>query len=292
MTGTWGGIEIGGTHCVCAIGTGPEDIRAEISIATTTPNETIDQAVEFFLSNGKIEAVGIGSFGPVDLTPTSPRYGRITSTPKPGWHDTDIVGKVSSAIQVPVGFDTDVNAAALAEHIWGSVEGIDNFVYLTVGTGIGGGTMINGRLVHGLIHPEMGHMRVPHDFSTDGFAGSCPYHGDCLEGLASGPAIEQRWGSSPETLADQGSVWELEAFYLGLAVVNLICSLSPERIIMGGGVMEQPNLLPLVRRKVQGLLNGYMQVPDLINCIDSYVVSPKLGNRAGVLGAIAMAQRI
>ena len=292
MTDLWGGIEAGGTHCVCAIGTGPQDIRAEINIATTTPDETIAEVIRFFLSNEKVEAVGIGSFGPIDLTPTSARYGWITSTPKPGWKDTDIVGKIGRALEVPVAFETDVNAAALAEHIWGSAEGIDNFVYLTVGTGIGGGTMTNGRLVHGLIHPEMGHLRVPHDFNDDDFPGSCPYHGDCLEGLASGPAIEQRWGSPAGSLAEHNLVWELEAVYLGLAVANFVCTLSPERVIMGGGVMEQPSLLPLVRRKVQKLLNGYIQEPAVLNRIDSYIVSPRLGNRAGVLGAIAMAQMI
>jgi len=292
MTDLWGGIEAGGTHCVCAIGTGPQDIRAEIDIATTTPDETIAEVIRFFLSNEKVEAVGIGSFGPVDLTPTSARYGWITSTPKPGWKDTDIVGKIGRALEVPVAFETDVNAAALAEHIWGSAEGIDNFVYLTVGTGIGGGTMTNGRLVHGLVHPEMGHLRVPHDFNNDDFPGSCPYHGDCLEGLASGPAIEQRWGSPAGSLAEHNLVWELEAVYLGLAVANFVCTLSPERVIMGGGVMKQPSLLPLVRRKVQKLLNGYIQEPAVLNRIDSYVVSPRLGNRAGVLGAIAMAQMI
>lgn len=292
MTELWGGIEAGGTHFVCAVGTGPQDIRSEISIGTTTPDETIARATEFFLSAEKVAAVGIGSFGPVDLTPASPSYGWITSTPKSGWRNTDIVGMLGKALGVPVLFDTDVNAAALGEHIWGSAQGIDNFVYLTVGTGIGGGTMINGRLTHGLVHPEMGHLRVPHDLNADDFVGSCPYHGDCLEGLASGPAIEQRWGSPAQSLAEHDLVWELEAVYLGLAVANLVCVLSPERVIIGGGVMEQSQLLPLVRRKTQEALNGYVEAPAVLDNIDSYIVSPGLGNRSGVLGAIALAQRI
>lgn len=265
---------------------------AEISFPTTTPDETIGRAVEFFLSTEEVAAVGIGSFGPVDLDLASPSYGWITSTPKPGWGDTDIAGIVRRALQVPVGFDTDANAAALSEHLWGSAQGVDNFVYLTVGTGIGGGIMTNGRPMHGLIHPEMGHLRIPHDLEADGFGGSCPYHGDCLEGLASGSAIAQRWGLPAESLPEHDPAWELEAIYLGLAVANLVCTLSPQRIVMGGGVMKQPRLLPLVRRKTQEVLNGYVQAADILEHIDSYIVSPGLGNRAGVLGAIALAQRV
>jgi fructokinase len=294
----YGGIEAGGTHFVCAVGSGSDDVRAETSFPTTTPDETIGRAAEFFtsthsvqaLSGDKIAAIGIASFGPVDLDPSSASYGWITSTPKPGWGNTDIVGKVREALDVPVGFDTDVNAAALSEHVWGSARGVDDFVYLTVGTGIGGGAVVNGHLVHGLVHPEMGHLRIPHDLEADDFAGVCPYHGDCLEGLASGPAIAERWGRPPEGLPEDHPAWELEATYLGLAVANLVCTLSPQLIIMGGGVMEQPRLLPLVRRKVLEVLNGYVQHPDLLRHIDSYIVPPGLGDRAGVLGAIALAQ--
>lgn len=298
MAELYGGIEAGGTHFVCAVGSGSDDVRAETSFPTTTPDETIGRAAEFFtsthsvqaLSGDKIAAIGIASFGPVDLDPSSASYGWITSTPKPGWGNTDIVGKVREALDVPVGFDTDVNAAALSEHVWGSARGVDDFVYLTVGTGIGGGAMVNGRLVHGLVHPEMGHLRIPRDREADDFAGVCPYHGDCLEGLASGPAIAERWGRPPESLPEDHPAWELEATYLGLAVANLACTLSPQLIIMGGGVMEQPRLLPLVRRKVLEVLNGYVQHPDLLRHIDSYIVPPGLGDRAGVLGAIALAQ--
>ena len=291
LTEVWGGIEAGGTHFACAAGTGPDELRADISFPTTTPKETIGRAVEFFLSIEGIAAIGIASFGPVDLDPSSPSYGHITSTPKPGWSNTDIVGKVRDVLKVPVGFDTDVNGAALSEHLWGAAHGVDNFVYLTVGTGIGGSSMTEGHLVHGLVHPEMGHLRIPHDPKADDFVGSCPYHGDCLEGLASGPAIAQRWGKTPESLPEDHPAWQLEATYLGLAVANLVCILSPRRIIMGGGVMEQPTLLPMVRRKVLEELNGYVQAADILQHIDSYIVSPSLGDRAGVLGAIALAQR-
>ena len=191
---------------------------------------------------------------------------------------------------MPVGFDTDVNVAALGEYRWGAAQGLDSFIYLTVGTGIGGGGMVNGRLIHGLIHPEMGHIRVPHDWQSDPYAGCCPFHGDCLEGLAAGPALEQRWGQPPETLPADHPAWALEAHYLALGLVNFICTLSPQRIVMGGGVMEQPQLLPLVRQEVQELLNGYLQVPEILQAIDEYIVLPGLGKRAGVLGAIALAQ--
>lgn len=290
-TEVWGGIEAGGTNFVCAAGTGPYDLRAKISFPTTTPKDTISRAIEFFLSREGIAAIGIASFGPVDLDSSSPSYGHITSTPKPGWRNTNIVGKVHDVLNVPVGFDTDVNAAALSEHMWGAAHGVDNFVYLTVGTGIGGGSITDGHLVHGLIHPEIGHLRIPHDSKADDFIGSCPYHGDCLEGLASGAAIAQRWGQAPEGLPQNHPAWQLEASYLGLAVANLVYTLSPRRIIMGGGVMKQPQLLPMVRKKVLEELNGYLQATDILQHIDSYIVPPGLGDHAGVLGAIALAQR-
>jgi fructokinase len=204
----WGGIEAGGTKTVCAIGTGPEDLRAEVRFPTTTPAETIQQVIQFFREQAREEplaAVGIASFGPLDLDPQSPRFGYITSTPKPGWACTDLAESVGQSLGTPVGFDTDVNAAALGEHQWGAARGLDDFVYLTVGTGIGGGAMVNGRLTHGLSHPEMGHIRIPHDRALDPFEGSCPYHGDCLEGLASGPALEARWGQPGWRHARRGS---------------------------------------------------------------------------------------
>jgi len=276
------------------VGTGPHDLRAEVRFPTTTPTETLGRAIRFFQQHQKEEslaAVGIASFGPVDPHPDSPTFGYITTTPKPGWAHTDVAGTIRRALSVPVGFDTDVNGAALGEHRWGAAQGLDTFIYLTIGTGIGGGGMVNGKLLHGLIHPEMGHIRIPHDRNLDPYAGCCPYHGDCLEGLAAGPALEERWGQRAETLPADHPAWQLEAEYLALGLVNFICTLSPQRIIMGGGVMQQPHLLPLVRRRVQELLNGYLQVPMILERIDDYIVPPELGNRAGVLGAIALGQQ-
>jgi fructokinase len=287
-----GGIEAGGTKFVCAVGSGPDDIRSQIEFPTTTPDETIDWATEFFRSaDSGLAGIGVASFGPVDLDPSSPTYGHITTTPKRGWAGTDIVGRVGRALALPVGFDTDVNGAALGEHRWGAAQGLDTFVYLTVGTGIGGGGMVAGELMHGLVHPEMGHIRVPHDRAADPFPGVCPFHGDCLEGLASGPAIEARWGESPEVLPRDHAAWPLEAHYLALALVNFICILSPQRIILGGGVMKEEQLLPLIREGVQELLNGYVQAPEVLEEIEGFVVPPALGDRAGVLGAIALGAR-
>lgn len=290
----WGGIEAGGTKFVCAVGTGPDDLRAEVRFATTTPQETLARAIRFFQEQQGEEplgAIGIASFGPLDPNPDSPTFGYITTTPKPGWAHTDVAGPIRRALGVPVGFDTDVNAAALAEYRWGAARGLDTFIYLTVGTGIGGGGMVNGQLVHGLIHPEMGHIRIPHDWQRDPYAGSCPYHGDCFEGLAAGPALEGRWGRRGETLPVDHPAWQLEAEYLALGLVNFICTLSPQRIVIGGGVMQRPHLLPLVRRRVRELLNGYLQVPSILEHIDDYIVPPALGDRAGVLGAIALGQQ-
>ncbi|HXA52502.1 MAG TPA: ROK family protein [Candidatus Acidoferrum sp.] len=278
---TYGGLEAGGTKFVCAIGTGPDDLE-RADFPTTTPDETIGRALAFFRDRAPVHALGIASFGPVDLDPRSATYGYITSTPKPGWSHTDIAGLMGRALGVPVHLDTDVNAAALAESRWGSARGLDDVVYLTVGTGIGGGALVGGRLVHGLLHPEMGHMRLPHDRIADPYGGICPFHGDCLEGLASGPAIEQRWGVSAQSLPSDHPAWRLEARYLAAGVVNLVCTLSPRRVIMGGGVMEQAHLFPMIREEVAALLNGYVAAPE--------IGPPALGKNAGVLGAIALAR--
>lgn len=290
-TQLFGGVEAGGTKFVCAVGAGPDDLRAETRFPTTTPAETIRQAIEFFQPyRGRLAALGIASFGPVDLNPQSPTWGYITSTPKPGWANTDLAGPLRRALGVPVGFDTDVNGAALGEHRWGAAQGLDTFIYLTIGTGIGGGAMVGGRLVHGLLHPEMGHIRLPRDPQRDPFPGVCPFHGDCFEGLASGPALEKRWGARAETLPAEHPAWALEAHYIALALTSYICTLSPQRIILGGGVMAQPQLLPQIRAGVQALLNGYIQVPALLDSMETYLTPPALGNRAGVLGALALAQ--
>jgi fructokinase len=217
-------------------------------------------------------------------------FGYITTTPKSGWANTDFFGRISRALGVPVEFDTDVNAAALGEAMWGAAKGLETFVYMTVGTGIGGGGMVNGRLLHGLQHPEMGHLRLPHDLGLDPYSGACPFHGDCFEGLAAGPALLGRWGHHAEELPPDHPAWRLEAHYLALGLANLICMLSPQRIILGGGVMQQKALFQMVRRNVQQLLNGYLQVPSILEQIDQYIVPATLGNRAGVLGAIALAK--
>jgi fructokinase len=277
---------------VCAVGSGPQDIRAEAQFPTTTPEETIGRTIEFFRSHcAELAALGIASFGPVDLNQASPTFGYITTTPKPGWANTDLAGPLRREFGLPVGFDTDVNGAALGEYRWGAGQVLDTFLYLTIGTGIGGGGMVGGKLMHGLVHPEMGHMRLPRDRESDPFDGTCPFHGDCLEGLASGPALQARWGQPAETLPSDHPAWPLEAHYLALALVNLICTLSPRRIILGGGVMKERQLFPLIRRQVQELLNGYVRVPDILQEIDRYIVAPILGGRAGVLGAIALAER-
>jgi fructokinase len=288
---TLGGIEAGGTKWVCAIGDGPGRLGKTISIPTTTPGETLGRAVGFFSGNDAIEALGVGSFGPIDIHHSSPTWGHITTTPKPGWPDTDVASMLGSSLGVPVAFDTDVNAAALGEHRWGAAVGLETFSYITVGTGIGGGGMANGGLMHGLVHPEIGHMRIPHDRARDPFPGVCPYHADCFEGLASAGALERRWGTPPESLTDE-TAWELEAEYIALGVVNIVCVLSPQRIILGGGVMRQPTLLPRIRRYVRDLLSGYVAASELGDSIDDFVVSPALGERAGVLGAIELARAL
>src|SRR5438128_7346909 len=286
----FGAIEAGGTKFICGIGSGPDDLKT-VEIPTTSPECTVAAAVKFLQdkSAGKLKAVGIGSFGPVDLRAGSSSFGFITSTPKAGWRNFDFVGAVRRALKLPVGFDTDVNAAALGEHRWGAAQGIATFVYVTVGTGIGGGGMVEGRLIHGVLHPEMGHMRIPHDWQSDPFPGACPFHGDCWEGLAAGSALEVRWGGNCRHLPLDHQAWQLEARYLALGVANLVCTLSPQRIVLGGGVMRQPGLFSLVRRHTLELLNGYIRVGEVIDRIDQYVVPPKLGANAGILGAIALA---
>lgn len=287
----YGGIEAGGTKFVCAVGTGPDDLRAVERFPTTTPDETIARVTEFFRSQPEpVCAVGIGSFGPVDPDPVSPDYGFITTTPKPGWQNVNLRGRIMDALGVPASFDTDVNAAALGEYRWGAARGLDTFIYLTVGTGIGGGGMVGGRLMHGLVHPEMGHIPLARR-QDDPFAGWCPFHGDCLEGLAAGPALERRWNTKAELMAPDHPAWELEAHYLAQALATYVMVLSPQRIILGGGVMQQPHLFPLVRQKVQTMLGGYVQSTAILERIEQYIVPPALEGRAGVLGCIALAEQ-
>jgi fructokinase len=276
--GILGGIEAGGTKFVCGIGTGPDDL-VTTQIPTTSPDATVAAAVAWLReqSSGQLAAVGIGSFGPVDL-----HTGYITSTPKVEWRNYGLADAVRKALGVPVRFDTDVNAAVLGEARWGAARDVSNCLYLTIGTGIGGGAIAGGGILHGLTHPEMGHIRIPHDRATDPYPGVCPYHGDCLEGLASGPAIEGRWGSPGYDLPPGHPAWVLEARYLALGIANFICTLSPERILIGGGVMRQSQLYEMVREEVGRVLAGYVQtLPD--------IMPPELGEFAGVLGALALA---
>jgi fructokinase len=296
MEPLYGAVEAGGTKFVCMVGTGPDDMREQTRFPTTSPEATLREAVAFFQAaeakEGKLAAIGVASFGPVDVHADSSTFGFITSTPKPGWANVDIAGVLRSALDLKIGFDTDVNAAALAEWRWGAARGLDTFIYLTIGTGIGGGGMVNGRLMHGLVHPEMGHVRIPHDLEADPFAGTCPFHGDCLEGLASGPAMAARWLQPAEQLPVNHPGWTLEAGYLALALVNFICTLSPQRIVIGGGVMSSGQLFPVVRQRVLELLNNYVRARQLLDGIDDYIVAPWLGQHAGVLGALALAERI
>jgi fructokinase len=288
----FGAIEAGGTKFVCAIGSKPEDLKIT-QFPTTSPEATTANAVAFLRENsrGELWAVGIGSFGPVDLDSQSASFGHITSTPKPGWQNFDFAGAVHRALDVPVGFDTDVNAAALGEARWGSAQTLSDFLYLTVGTGIGGGGMANGRVLHGLLHPEMGHIPIPHDRRRDPFPGCCPFHGDCLEGLASGPAIAQRWGTPAEVLPAEHPAWALEAHYVALGLATWVCTLSPKRILLGGGVMQQASLFPLIRAELARLLNGYIRVKELAEYLDQYVIPPQLGNCAGIAGALVLAEQ-
>ena len=296
MNKLFGGIEAGGTKFVCAIGTSPDDLREVARFPTTTPEQTFAQVIKYFqkqaAAGNAIQSLGIASFGPVDVHPESETFGYITSTPKPGWRNADFVGPMKAALQVPVAFDTDVNVAAMGEQTWGAAQGLETFIYLTIGTGIGGGGFMNGKMMHGLLHPEMGHIRIPHDLKKDPYPGCCPFHGDCFEGLASGPAIQARWNMAGNKLPADHPAWLLEAEYLAYALVNYICTMSPQKIILGGGVMDQESLFPLIRLKVKTLLNDYVDAEAIRSQIDQYIVPPALGNQAGVLGAIALAKQI
>ncbi|HNK64039.1 MAG TPA: ROK family protein [Anaerolineales bacterium] len=291
----YGAIEGGGTKFVCAVGSGPNNIRAEARFETTTPEETMSQVVEFFkqqeANTGKLAAIGFACFGPLDPNPDSPTYGYVLPTPKPGWTNANVVGMLRNAFEVPIAFDTDVNGAALGEWRWGKAQGLKTFIYLTVGTGVGGGAYVEGNLLHGLVHPEMGHIFIKHDTARDPFEGACPFHGDCFEGLASGVAIEKRWGQRGGTLPADHPAWDLEADYIAQALANYSLTLSPQRIIIGGGVGSLEHLLPRVQKRTREIINGYVQSPVILETIEAYIVNPGLGNRSGMLGAIALAEQ-
>jgi fructokinase len=286
----YAGIEGGGSKFVVAFGTRPGDLSDPIVYRTTTPEETLGRAVDEITAAGPVAAIGFASFGPLDLRAGSESFGRIAETPKPGWSGADVTGALHAAFGVPIGFDTDVNGAALGEQRWGAGQGLDTFLYLTVGTGIGGGGLVRSQPMRGLSHPEMGHLRTPRH-PDDSFAGVCPFHGDCLEGMAAGPAIEARWGRRAEHLEYQSApAVEMEAWYLGTALADLALVTSPQRIVLGGGVMNLPGLLEAVRHRFVECLGGYLPYQEVLDA-ESFIVRPGLGDRAGVLGAIALADR-
>jgi fructokinase len=280
-----GGIEAGGTKFVCGVGNEEGSIIDRKTFETKNPQITMPQVIAYF-KQFDIEALGVGSFGPIDLNKNSNTYGYITSTPKLAWKNYNLIGALKEHFQVPIGFDTDVNAAALGESLFGAARGLRNVLYITIGTGIGAGALVNGQLVHGMLHPEMGHIPVSkrHD---DLFEGVCPYHRDCLEGLASGPAIEQRYNKKGHELESEDSVWELMGHYLSQAIVSFVYTLSPQKIILGGGVSKQVKLLNQIRTQTIERINGYLQTKE-IETIDQYIVNPGLGDNAGLVGCICL----
>lgn len=290
MTELYGGVETGGSWCVCAVGRGPGDLVAEAQFPTAGPEATLARIATFFREAPPVQAIGVGSFGPVDLDPESPTWGHVTSTPKPGWQHVAVAPRLAQELDVPIRFETDVTAAAIGERRWGAGRGFDALCYLTVGTGIGAGLLLAGRPVHGLVHPEVGHIRIPHDSRSDPYAGRCPVHGDCWEGLASGPAMAERWTVPPEQLPAHHAAWQLESEYLALGLLSIILVASPQRVIVGGGVMQHRPLLEMTRRRITELAAGYLETPLLGAEIERYLVPAELGDRAGVLGAIALAR--
>ncbi len=281
----FGALEAGGTKMVCAIGNENGEILERVSIPTKTPEITMPEMVNFFTGKG-IAALGIGCFGPIDLNRGSSTYGYITTTPKLAWKNFDICGYFREHLQVPVGFDTDVNGSMLGEATWGCAQGLDTAIYITIGTGIGVGVLAGGKLQHGMLHPEGGHILMPVR-GDDTYGGKCPYHGTCLEGLAAGPAIEARWGAPAKELAGRDEVWDLEAYYIAWALVNYIMILSPQKIILGGGVMHQTQLMGRIRAYVKEMLGGYLVTKELED-LEHYITLPTLDDNQGILGALKL----
>lgn len=281
----FGALEAGGTKMVCAIGNENGEILDQVSIPTQTPETTMPKMAEYFSGKG-IAALGIGCFGPIDLNRKSPTYGYITTTPKLAWKNYDICGYFREQLQVPIGFDTDVNGSMLGEATWGCAKGLDTAIYITVGTGIGVGVLAGGHLLHGMQHPEGGHILMPVR-PDDTYGGKCPYHGTCLEGLASGPAIEARWGAPAKELADRAEVWDLEAYYIACALTNYIMILSPQKIILGGGVMHQTQLMSRIRAYVKEMVGGYLVTKELSD-LEQYITLPSLNDNQGIMGALKL----
>ncbi len=283
-----GALEAGGTKMVCAIGDENGRIFERVTIPTQTPEVTMYEMIAYFKEK-EIDALGIGCFGPIDPDKSSETYGYITSTPKQAWKNYNIVGAFEKALGCPVGFDTDVNSSVLGEITFGQARNKKNVLYLTVGTGIGAGIYVEGNLVHGMLHPEAGHIIMARR-ADDEYKGKCPYHGDCFEGLAAGPAIEERWGQPAVLLKDRMEVWDLEAYYIAQALVNYIMILAPEMIILGGGVMHQEQLFPMIHKYVLEMINGYMQTKNLNN-IEQYIVPASLQDNQGIMGCLELAKR-
>lgn len=290
----YGAIELGGTKINVLIADAQNQPVAKKVIPTLSPDETIADIVNFFKNtltteDIKLEAIGVGSFGPLDLNPDSKTYGYITSTPKSGWQFLNIKGKIESSLGIKVVIDTDVNTAALGEYSFKSMQPIKNMVYITIGTGIGAGFIINGELVHGLVHPEFGHIHIPHDKRIDPFPGICPYHRDCFEGLASGPALTERWRIPADEIPQDHMAWDLEGEYIAYALSNLICTISPEKIILGGGVMHRYYLYDIVRSKTANIINRYIRSKYLEESIGDYIIATRLKNESGLIGALCLA---
>ncbi|MFG3529915.1 ROK family protein [Streptomyces sp. NPDC047917] len=287
-----GSIESGGTKFVCLVGSAPDRIEAETRFPTGEPGPTLARAIAFFqetaAATGPLDAIGIASFGPLELRPGHAKFGHLAATPKPGWTGVDVAGPVAAALGVPVGIDTDVNGAALGEGRWGAARGLDTYVYLTVGTGIGGGAVIGGKVVSGLIHTEMGHLAVPR-IAGDAFRGSCPFHEDCWEGLAGGEAMSIRWGSPAEELTGDTlrEALRLEAAYLAAGLRNIVYTVAPQRIVIGGGITELPGLFPLLRAELTATLAGYPGLPE--HAAEYFVVPARLGRLAGPAGGLVLA---
>lgn len=281
-----GALEAGGTKMVCAIGNEQGEVLERISIPTVSPKETMPRMIDFFREH-HIEALGIGCFGPINPVKGTKTYGYITSTPKLAWQNYNIVGAFEQALDCPVGFDTDVNAAMLGEITFGAARGLDSCIYVTIGTGVGVGVYVNGGLLHGMMHPEAGHILLQRH-PEDSYGGKCPFHGHCLEGMAAGPAIEERWGAKGTELAARREVWELEAYYIAQACVNYTLVYAPRRIILGGGVMHQEQLFPMIRRQFGELMAGYVRTPELED-MDSYIVPCSLNDNQGIMGCLQLA---
>lgn len=283
-----GALEAGGTKMVCAIGDETGKIFEQISLPTKTPGETIPAMIDYF-QKAQVEALGIGCFGPIDPDKKSSTYGYITSTPKLAWANYDIVGAFEKALGCPVGFDTDVNGSVLGEATFGQAKGKSSVVYVTIGTGVGAGIYIEGKLLHGMLHPEAGHVMIRRREGDD-YQGKCPYHKTCLEGMAAGPAVEERWGRKAIELKDREEVWDLEAYYIAQALYGYILTLSPEMIILGGGIMHQQQLFPMIRSYVKEMLNGYLKTEELED-MERYIVPASLNDDQGIMGALELGRR-